>query len=168
MLFRSRAAMRDAEVLVMAAAVADARPESAAEGKLKKDPTTGRIEALDALRMVPTVDVLADAAASRRPGQVLVGFAAETPSDATALVDLARAKLARKGVDLVVANDVSRDDAGFEAETNEVVVVSAAGASQVSRRGKREIASAVWDSVSAIRRGADPHQIRHDLHGGAR
>ncbi|MFM9085071.1 MAG: bifunctional phosphopantothenoylcysteine decarboxylase/phosphopantothenate--cysteine ligase CoaBC [Acidimicrobiia bacterium] len=168
MLDAVRAAMRDADVLVMAAAVADARPESASQGKLKKDPTTGRIAGLDALRMVPTTDVLADAAATRRAGQVLVGFAAETPAGGPALEDLARAKLARKGVDLVVANDVSRPDAGFETETNEVVIVSGVGASRVSRRDKRAIAAAVWDSVAAIRRGADPHQIRHDLHGGAR
>jgi len=105
MLDAVRAAMRDADVLVMAAAVADARPESASQGKLKKDPTTGRIAGPDALRMVPTTDVLADAAATRRAGQVLVGFAAETPAGGPALEDLARAKLARKGVDLVVAND---------------------------------------------------------------
>ena len=163
-----RAAMRDADVLVMAAAVADVRPADAAGGKLHKDPSTGRIAALDALRMEPTVDVLADAATSRRPGQVLVGFAAETPGDASTLADLARAKLARKGVDLVVANDVSRADAGFEVATNEVVIVSAGGATHVARRDKRAIAAAVWDSVSAVRRGADPHQTRPDPDGGAR
>jgi phosphopantothenoylcysteine decarboxylase/phosphopantothenate--cysteine ligase len=168
MLAAVRAAMRDADVLVMAAAVADVRPADAAGGKLHKDPSTGRIAALDALRMEPTVDVLADAATSRRPGQVLVGFAAETPGDASTLADLARAKLARKGVDLVVANDVSRADAGFEVATNEVVIVSAGGATHVARRDKRAIAAAVWDSVSAVRRGADPHQTRPDPDGGAR
>jgi phosphopantothenoylcysteine decarboxylase/phosphopantothenate--cysteine ligase len=165
MLEAVRAAMRTADVLVMAAAVADVRPRAAAEGKLHKDPATGRIPGLDRLALEPTVDVLADAAAHRRAGQTLVGFAAETPGAGGSLEDLARAKLARKGVDVVVANDVSRPDTGFESPTNEVVIVTRDAATTVSRRDKREVAAAVWSSVVGVRRGADPHQIHERARG---
>jgi phosphopantothenoylcysteine decarboxylase/phosphopantothenate--cysteine ligase len=94
--------------------------------------------------------VLAGLAARRRPGQVLVGFAAEQGAD----VERAEAKRLRKGVDLIVLNDVSRDDIGFDGEYNEVVLVGAEGASTVARAPKREIAAAVLDRVEQLLDGA--------------
>src|SRR5687768_326045 len=95
-----------ADVLLMAAAVADFRPAAAEPGKIKK---AGRPELT--LSLEPTADVLATLAARRRPGQTLVGFAAEHGEDAVAY---GRAKLERKGLDAVVVNDISRPDIGFE------------------------------------------------------
>jgi phosphopantothenoylcysteine decarboxylase/phosphopantothenate--cysteine ligase len=126
------------DVVIMAAAVADFRPARVAPAKLKK------AEGPPALVLVPTEDILAELGRRRRPGQVLVGFAAETGDPLAS----AEAKLAAKGVDLVVANDVSRDGVGFEGETNEVVVVDQDGGRQVvSLRSKREVADAVLDRV---------------------
>jgi len=126
------------DVVVMAAAVADFRPVAVAPTKLKKSEGPPKIE------LVPTEDILAELGRRRRPGQVLVGFAAET-GDPEA--EAAR-KLVAKGVDLVVANDVSRPEAGFESETNEVLVLDAAGGrSVVTLRSKREVAEAVLDRV---------------------
>src|SRR6478672_11607286 len=96
------------DVLLMAAAVADFRPASAAATKLKKE---GR-DALE-LELEPTADVLTGLSEQRRPGQVLVGFAAEHWQDA---VEYGRGKLERKGLDTVVVNDISRPDIGFEGE----------------------------------------------------
>ena len=97
----------------------------------------------------PTPDILAALGRDRRPGQVLVGFAAET-SD---LAASARRKLADKGVDLVVANDVSAPGAGFDADTNEVVLVGADGTEQtVPLTDKREVARAVLDAVVLLTR----------------
>src|SRR3954454_16328292 len=81
-----------------------------------------------------TGDVLAALAARRRPGQVLVGFAAEAGAD----IERAEAKRVRKGVDLIVLNDVSRADIGFDVEYNEVALVSADGVGHVARAPKRE------------------------------
>lgn len=127
-----------ADVVVMTAAVADFRPEKVVTGKWKK--SSGAPE----IRLVPTEDILARLGESKPPGQVLVGFAAET-SD---LEQNARDKLVRKNLDLVVANDVSAPGVGFGHETNAVTIVSAAGESrQVGLASKRDIAAAVLDSV---------------------
>jgi phosphopantothenoylcysteine decarboxylase/phosphopantothenate--cysteine ligase len=90
--------------------------------------------------------VLAALAARRRPGQVLVGFAAEDGAD----VERAEAKRQRKGVDLIVLNDVSRSDIGFDVDDNEVALVSATGVVQVPRASKRAIAAAVLDRVEQL------------------
>lgn len=134
----------DADVIVMAAAVADFRPE-AAGAKVKKDGTEG----VD-LRLEQTVDVLADLVARRSgPGPMIVGFAAETAGSPERLRELGRAKLARKGCDLLVANDVG-DDAVFGQPTNEVLILDAEGRERVvPRAGKAEIADAIWDAVLA-------------------
>ena len=100
------------------------------------------------IELVPTADILAAVAAARRPGQVLVGFAAETDDG----LDRARAKRERKGVDLIVLNDVSRPDIGFEVDDNEVVLVSADGAEPVAKASKREIAVAILDRVERLLR----------------
>jgi phosphopantothenoylcysteine decarboxylase / phosphopantothenate---cysteine ligase len=131
-----------ADVVVMAAAVADFRPKAVADQKIKKE--GGPPEVL----LEPTPDILAGLGSRRRPGQVLVGFAAET-SD---VVANARSKLRRKGVDLVVANDVSAPGAGFEHDTNAVVIVAADGIDQdVPLTGKRAVARAVLDAVERMR-----------------
>jgi phosphopantothenoylcysteine decarboxylase/phosphopantothenate--cysteine ligase len=95
----------------------------------------------------PTVDILATLGRSKPAGQVLVGFAAET----TALRENAEAKLQPKGADLIVGNDVSAPGAGFETDTNEVVILSADGATNIPQASKRSIAGAVLDAVKAIR-----------------
>src|SRR5687767_5131050 len=102
-----------ADVLLMAAAVADYRPEHAHAGKLKKDQAGRELE----LRLVRTPDVLATLATRRRPGQLLVGFAAEHGDQA---LEYGREKLARKDLDAVVVNDVGAPGIGFEAQENEV------------------------------------------------
>jgi phosphopantothenoylcysteine decarboxylase / phosphopantothenate---cysteine ligase len=132
-----------ADVLLMAAAVADFRPAQAAATKLKKE---GR-EALE-LALEPTPDVLSGLAAQRRPGQLLVGFAAEHGDGA---VDYGRGKLERKGLDAVVVNDISRADIGFDGDHNEVTIVTAAGDEHVERASKAEVARAICDAVAALR-----------------
>jgi phosphopantothenoylcysteine decarboxylase/phosphopantothenate--cysteine ligase len=139
----SRAAFTDCDVLVMAAAVADFRPAAALDDKIKK---TGR-DGL-ALELEPTTDVLSALAAVRRPGQTLVGFAAEHGGDPAAH---GRLKLERKGVDAVVVNDISNPAIGFESEQNEVTIVTAAGARQVPRGPKPAVAAAIVDAVEELR-----------------
>ena len=134
-----------ADVVVMAAAVADFRPQ-AAEEKVKKDGTSG----VD-LRLEQTVDVLAELA-RQRSGRtpLIVGFAAETARDADHLRELGRTKLERKGCDLLVVNDVGAD-AVFGQPTNEVVILTRAGeVHEVPRASKAEIADRVWDAVIAV------------------
>lgn len=131
-----------ADVVVMAAAVADFTPTTVAPSKIKKAGGVPTIE------LVPTVDVLAELGASRRAGTTLVGFAAETDDVEAA----AAAKLAAKGADLLVANDVSAPGAGFEGDTNEVVVLAADGSRRtVPMTDKDSVADEVLDAVVAFR-----------------
>jgi phosphopantothenoylcysteine decarboxylase/phosphopantothenate--cysteine ligase len=125
------------DVLLMAAAVADYRPERAAGTKIKKDAAS--LE----LALERTDDVLAGLSAQRRAGQVLVGFAAEHGEG----LEAARGKLEAKGLDAVVLNDISRADIGFDAPENEVTIVTATGERHVARAGKAEVAVAVLDAV---------------------
>jgi phosphopantothenoylcysteine decarboxylase / phosphopantothenate---cysteine ligase len=128
----------DADVVIMAAAVADFRPKASAETKLSKD------DGVPELVLEPTPDILAGLSARRGAGQVLVGFAAET-HDA---VERARRKLERKGVDLLVVNDVSAPGAGFDHDTNAVVILQAGGRiSDIPLTSKNAVAEAVLDSV---------------------
>jgi phosphopantothenoylcysteine decarboxylase / phosphopantothenate---cysteine ligase len=140
------AAFDSADVLLMAAAVADFRPPAAAPEKLKK---AGR----DALRLdlEPTADVLAALAARRRPGQTLVGFAAEHGPDA---LDAARQKREGKHLDAVVLNDISRKDIGFDGVHNEVTIVTEDGERRVPRAAKGEVARAILAAVTELRAGA--------------
>ncbi|MFP5322782.1 MAG: bifunctional phosphopantothenoylcysteine decarboxylase/phosphopantothenate--cysteine ligase CoaBC [Acidimicrobiia bacterium] len=131
----------DADVVVMAAAVADFRPATRADRKIKK--AGGAPEVV----LEPTVDILAALGASKPAGQTLVGFAAETDD----LRANAESKLRSKGADLVVANDVSAPGAGFEHDTNEVVLLTADGATDVPQADKRAIARAVLDAVTTLR-----------------
>jgi phosphopantothenoylcysteine decarboxylase/phosphopantothenate--cysteine ligase len=133
-----------ADVVVMAAAVADFRPKAVSPGKLKKRDGPPEIT------LEPTEDVLAALGARRRPGQVLVGFAAET-ADAVAR---GAAKLAEKGVDVMVVNDVSAPGVGFEYATNAVTILDAAGGHvDVPLGPKPTIAAAVLDAVIRRRAG---------------
>ncbi len=131
----------DADVVVMAAAVADYRPAEAIAGKRPKE-AKGWTVALE-----PTLDVLAELGTRRRDGQLLVGFAAETGEGG---VERAREKLVRKGADVIVHNDVSRPDIGFDASENEVTLVSAVGERVVEKAAKDDIAAAVLDEVEAL------------------
>ncbi|HXG77011.1 MAG TPA: bifunctional phosphopantothenoylcysteine decarboxylase/phosphopantothenate--cysteine ligase CoaBC [Gaiellaceae bacterium] len=138
---REALARADADVIVMAAAVADYRPGAAEAGKRPKDGAAWTVE------LVPTADVLAALGATRRNGQVLVGFAAETAPDG---LERARGKRRAKNADLLVFNDVSRADVGFDVEENEVVLVSAAGERPVPKGPKRLVAAAVLDEIERL------------------
>jgi phosphopantothenoylcysteine decarboxylase/phosphopantothenate--cysteine ligase len=139
----SRTAFRECDVLVMAAAVADFRPASAVEDKIKK---TGRDRL--ALELEPTPDILSALAQLRRPNQTLVGFAAEHGGDPAAH---GRVKLERKRVDAVVVNDISDPEIGFESDQNEVTIVTAAGVRTVPRGPKTAVAAAIVDVVQELR-----------------
>jgi phosphopantothenoylcysteine decarboxylase/phosphopantothenate--cysteine ligase len=135
----SRAA--DADVVIMAAAVADFRPVSAAAVKLHK------ADGLPDLVLEPTPDILAELGRRRKSGQVLVGFAAETDQ----VAERAAAKLAAKGADLMVANDVSAPGVGFDHDTNSVTIFGADGTvSAVPLCSKDAVAEAVLDRVCAL------------------
>jgi phosphopantothenoylcysteine decarboxylase/phosphopantothenate--cysteine ligase len=133
----------DCDVLLMAAAVADYRPAATAETKLKKEDAAE----LD-LQLERTEDTLVALAAARRPGQTLVGFAAEHGEDA---VKLARGKLDRKDLDLLVVNDISRADIGFDTAENEVTIVAAGAERPVPRTSKAEVAASILDAVEQQR-----------------
>jgi phosphopantothenoylcysteine decarboxylase / phosphopantothenate---cysteine ligase len=131
---------RGADVVIMAAAVADFRPKEAADRKLSKE------DGLPDLVLEPTPDILTGLVARRPPGQVLVGFAAETND----VVERGRKKLHRKGVDLLVVNDVSAPGAGFDYDTNAVVILEADGSStEIGLTSKIAVANAVLDRVIA-------------------
>lgn len=135
------------DVLVMAAAVADFRPAEAADDKLKKSGGVPNVT------LVPTEDILMAVDALRRPDQMIVGFAAET----TNLRENAAEKLSRKGVDVMVANDVSKPKVGFGHDTNEVLILTADGAEQhISLTDKSVVARAVFDHVVAGNRSENP------------
>ena len=131
------------DAVIMAAAVADFRPAAPVEDKISK---TG----LDGLtvEMEPTPDVLSELAETRRPGQIVVGFAAEHGQESE---KRGRSKLERKHLDAVVVNDISRADIGFDVEQNEVTVVTADGAERVPRASKARVAAAVLDAVELLR-----------------
>jgi phosphopantothenoylcysteine decarboxylase / phosphopantothenate---cysteine ligase len=132
------------DVLLMAAAVADFRPAAPADRKLKKDSA----DAPDAIALEPTPDVLSGLAAARRPEQTIVGFAAEHGEGA---LEHARGKLARKRLDAIVVNDISRADIGFDATDNEVTIVTPDGEHPVARAPKDAIAAAILDVVARLR-----------------
>jgi phosphopantothenoylcysteine decarboxylase / phosphopantothenate---cysteine ligase len=134
-----------ADVLLMAAAVADYRPAVAAQTKLKKDE---REELVIALERTP--DILSGLTAIRRADQTVVGFAAEHGDGALAY---GREKLARKALDAIVVNDIGRTDIGFEGSDNEVTIVTAAGERHVPRASKAEIARAILEVVGDLRSG---------------
>jgi phosphopantothenoylcysteine decarboxylase/phosphopantothenate--cysteine ligase len=136
-------AAADADVVIMAAAVADYRPVAVSDRKLTKE--SGGIPSIE---LVENADIVASLVAARRPGQLIVGFAAETPEDQDELFARARRKQQRKGVDLLVVNEVGWER-GFESADNAVHVLGPGGAIAGEASGtKRAVASAVWDAVS--------------------
>jgi phosphopantothenoylcysteine decarboxylase/phosphopantothenate--cysteine ligase len=131
------------DVVVMAAAVADFRPKAVADAKLKK------ADGVPDVILEPTPDILAGLGRRKRPEQTLVGFAAETGDVVAAATD----KLVRKGLDLIVANDVSAPGVGFEHDTNAVAILGPSGMRQdVPLSNKRAVARAVLDAVVSHRR----------------
>ncbi len=129
------------EVVVMAAAVADFRPKAPHGSKLSKS------DGVPELLLEATPDILGELGRRRTAGQVLVGFAAETEQ----VGERARAKLRAKGVDLIVANDVSAPGAGFDHDTNEVTIFGAdGGETRVPMTGKEVVADAILDRVCAL------------------
>jgi phosphopantothenoylcysteine decarboxylase / phosphopantothenate---cysteine ligase len=144
-LAREVLARSDADVVVMAAAVADYRPAKPQAGKRLKDGGPWTIE------LEPTEDVLAELGRRRRNGQVLVGFAADEGEPG---LDRARAKLANKGGNLFVYNDVSRADIGFDSDFNELVLITPDGERRIGRRSKEECAVAILDEVETLLGGA--------------
>ena len=154
---RSAAEMHDAvmtaaasaDVVIMAAAVADYTPSTTSAGKVAKT------DAPMTLTLNRTRDILGDLGARRAAlgaGPVLVGFAAETDD----LLRKAREKRARKGADLIVANDVSRPDRGFDVETNAVTLVTDEGDEPISLQGKDRVAAAILDRIERLIRTRTP------------
>jgi phosphopantothenoylcysteine decarboxylase/phosphopantothenate--cysteine ligase len=138
---RETSSRADADVVIMAAAISDYRPAETEAAKRPKDESTWEIE------LEPTTDVLKLLGEHRVNGQVLIGFAAETGEGG---LDRARKKLASKQVDLIVYNDVSREDVGFDADDNEVVIVSGGEERRVDKAPKDEIAAAILDEVERL------------------
>jgi phosphopantothenoylcysteine decarboxylase/phosphopantothenate--cysteine ligase len=136
------------DVLLMAAAVADYRPQDAHAGKLKKDQTGAELN----LRLVRTADVLSSLSDRRRPDQLLIGFAAEHGEGALAY---GREKLSRKNLDAIVVNDIGGAGIGFESPDNEVWIVTAQDERHVPRASKGRIAAAILDAVLSLRSSND-------------
>ncbi len=144
-----RAEIEAAEILLMAAAVADYRPAHPAAQKLKK--TAGPVQ----IELERTVDILGELA-GQAGDRFVVGFAAETEQ----VVTHARRKLREKQLDMVVANDVGGADTGFEVDTNAVVIIDRRGAREVGLASKDEVADAILDRVLAVRGGTAATRAR--------
>ncbi|HWV47880.1 MAG TPA: phosphopantothenoylcysteine decarboxylase, partial [Microbacterium sp.] len=125
--------------------VADYRPAETAERKLTKEAGT-----LTRIDLVENEDIVAGLAAGRRAGQLVVAFAAETPQNEQEMLDRARRKRERKGVDLLVVNEVGWEQ-GFEAADNTVQIISADGVVGAASGTKLRVADAVWNAVVAAR-----------------
>ena len=137
-LAREALARADADIVVMAAAVADYRPAQARDDKRAKDEQTWMVE------LEPTQDVLRSLGESKREGQLLIGFAADHGDVG---LERAREKLHNKNANLVVFNDVSREDIGFDSTENEVVLVSSQEERRIDKAAKESIAAAVLDEA---------------------
>jgi phosphopantothenoylcysteine decarboxylase / phosphopantothenate---cysteine ligase len=136
-----RTGLADADVLIMAAAVADFRPAEPAKGKPEK------ASAGDAIRLAPTVDVLRDTMQARRPGAVVVGFALQTGDGR----DKARAKLEAKRLDMIVLNPADVPDAGFDVDTNRVIIIGPGDAEEaLPLLSKDDVAEALLDRVAPL------------------
>jgi len=129
-------------VFIGAAAVADYAPANAAAAKIKKD---GREQMTLELRKTP--DILADVSANRSNGLLVVGFAAETND----VLEYARSKMKNKKLDIVVANDITKEGAGFNTDTNIATIVTAAGEKELPLMSKRDMANRILDEVAKLR-----------------
>jgi phosphopantothenoylcysteine decarboxylase/phosphopantothenate--cysteine ligase len=138
---REVSARAGADVVLMAAAVADYRPAETLSGKRPKDGNPWTVE------LEPTVDVLRSLGERRHNGQVLVGFGADHGEQG---LERKRRMLADKGVDLVVYNDVSGSETGFDAADNEVVLLSPDGERRIAKAPKEQIAREIIDAVEAL------------------
>ena len=138
----------DATIVIMAAAVADYRPASTAPQKIKKDVAAGMT-----LELERTPDILA-AVCQSKGDRLVVGFAAETEN----VVENARKKLLDKGADLIVANDVSQPDSGFDVDTNRVTLVSRTETAELPVLSKREVADQILDAVIKTKRSVASYQ----------
>ncbi len=139
-----RAEAKDADVVVMAAAVADFRPATVAGAKLKKDSASEP----DSVALVRNPDVLAELVSARQAGQLVVGFAAETGDDDADVLTHARAKLARKGCDLLVVNDVSAGQVFGRPDNSVVVLADDGSATEVPQGSKDAVAAGIWATVA--------------------
>jgi phosphopantothenoylcysteine decarboxylase/phosphopantothenate--cysteine ligase len=138
------AAFDAADMLLMAAAVADFRPATAVASKIKKTEQDGP----PTIELEHTDDILSALAARRRPGQVIVGFAAEHGSGA---IDYGLGKLTRKGVDAIIVNDISEPGIGFDSEDNEVTILTRDGGRRhIPRASKAEVAGSVLDEIERL------------------
>jgi phosphopantothenoylcysteine decarboxylase/phosphopantothenate--cysteine ligase len=141
--------MDEAAIVIKAAAVADYRPVVISEQKLKR---TGPLT----LELTPTEDILAEVVRRRHPGQLIVGFAAETEN----LAENGRAKLLRKGADAIVVNDVSGDHAGIDSDVNAVTFLTLSTAIEMPEMSKRKLADRILDEILSLRR---PKQMVMEL-----
>jgi phosphopantothenoylcysteine decarboxylase/phosphopantothenate--cysteine ligase len=133
---------RDADVILMSAAVADYRPAAPEDGKRHKTEQSWTVE------LEPTTDVLSELGRRRRKRQLLVGFAADEGGGG---LERAREKLKAKKVDLIVFNDISQPGIGFDADKNEVVLISKSGEAVLTKAPKSEIAAGILDEVERLR-----------------
>jgi phosphopantothenoylcysteine decarboxylase/phosphopantothenate--cysteine ligase len=135
----------DCDIVVMAAAVADFRADDVAGAKIKKGEQAQGVN----VSLVPTTDILASIVRERvGAAPFIVGFAAETGDESSSVIEHGRAKLARKGCDLLVVNDVSAGKA-FGADDNEIVILGQGGELAVAKASKAAISDAIWDAISA-------------------
>jgi len=133
--------MGEATMVIKAAAVADYRPVSVSEQKLKR---TGPLT----LELAPTEDILAEVVRRRHPGQLIIGFAAETENR----MENGRAKLLRKGADAIVVNDVAGDHVGIDADRNAATFLTLSTAIELPEMPKRKLADRILDEIVALRR----------------
>lgn len=133
--------MVDATMIIKAAAVADYRPLNVSEQKLKR---TGPMT----IELTPTEDILAEVTRQRRPGQLIVGFAAETQKT----MENGRAKLLRKGADAIIVNDVSGEGVGIDADRNAATFLTPSTSIEMPEMTKRKLADRILDEIAALRR----------------
>jgi phosphopantothenoylcysteine decarboxylase/phosphopantothenate--cysteine ligase len=133
----------NATVFIGSAAVADYRPANAANAKIKKD---GKETMTLELRKTP--DILSDVSKQRSNGQLVIGFAAETND----VVNYARSKMEKKGLDMVVANDITKEGAGFDTDTNIATLLTKTGEVDLPLMSKRELADRILDELVRLRK----------------
>jgi phosphopantothenoylcysteine decarboxylase / phosphopantothenate---cysteine ligase len=133
--------MAEATMVIKAAAVADYRPVNVSEQKLKR---TGPMT----IELAPTEDILSEVTKQRRPGQLIVGFAAETEN----MTENGRAKMLRKGADAIVVNDVSGEGVGIEADRNAATFLTPSTSIEMPEMSKRKLADRILDEIVALRR----------------